>query len=130
MGSGHLVDPLPGFCKLGDVSSEDQREWAGWGRWLSFAVAAMLLMLSIPLVLLNAASAGWNIFLGLLLFAAVASGHKKAPLIAIIMAVLMAIRLVLALAMGASFLDILGDAVLLLLTAAAAYDLRRQSMSG
>lgn len=89
----------------------------------------MLLMLSIPLVLLNAASAGWNIFLGLLLFAAVASGHKKAPLVAIILAVLMGIRLVLALAMGASFLDILVDAVLLLLTAAAAYDLRRQSMS-
>jgi hypothetical protein len=111
------------------MSAGDEIEWTGWGKWLSFAVAAMLLMFSIPVVLLNGAAAGWNIFLALLLFAAVASGHKKAPLAAIILCGLMAIRLVLAFTMGAAVLDIVSDALLVMLTAAAAYDLRRQAAS-
>ena len=99
------------------------------GRWLSFVVAALLLLLSIPLVVLNMAAAGWNIFLGLLLFAAVASGHAKAPLIAIILSVVLAIRLVLTLASRAAVLAVAPGAGLLVLTSAAAYHLRQQSAS-
>ena len=78
-------------------------------------------------VVLNMAAAGWNIFLGLLLFATVASGHPKAPLIAIIASVIMAIRLVLTLAIGAAALDIAVGVLLLVLTGAAAHQLRKQA---
>jgi hypothetical protein len=75
------------------------------------------------------AAAGWDIFLGLLLFAAVASGHAKAPLIAIILSVVLTIRLVLKLASGAAALDVALGAGLLALTSAAAFNLRQQSAS-
>lgn len=113
----------------GRVDGEQEHVWSGWGRWLSFVVAALLILFSIPLVILNMAAAGWNIFLGLLLFAAVASGHAKAPLIAIILSVVMAIRLVLTLASGAAALDLAASAGLFVLTSAAAYQLRQQSAS-
>jgi asparagine N-glycosylation enzyme membrane subunit Stt3 len=111
------------------MSADQEQDWSGWGRWLSFVLAALLIFLSIPLVVLNAASAGWNIFLALLLFAAVASGHKKAPQIAMVVAVLMAVRLVGALAARADVLDITIAVFLLALASAGAYDLRRQARS-
>ena len=111
------------------MDAEQEQVWSGWGRWLSFIVAVLLILLSIPMVLLNMAAAGWNIFLGLLLFAAVASGHPKAPLIAIILSVVMAIRLVLTLAGGAAALDLAVGAGLLVLTSAAAYQLWQQASS-
>ena len=111
------------------MKGEQEHVWRGSGRWLSFVAAALLILLSIPLVVLNMAAVGWNIFLGLLLFAAVASGHPKAPLIATILSVVMAIRLVLTLASGAVALDIAVGAGLLVLTSAAAFQLRQQAPS-
>jgi hypothetical protein len=111
------------------MNGEQEHVWAGRGRWLSFVVAALLIVLSIPFVLLNMATAGWNIFLGLLLFGAVASGNRTAPLIAIILCVILAIRLVLGIATGAAVLDIAVGGGLLLLSSAAAFHLRRQAAS-
>ena len=129
MGSGREVDARASPNHSACVSIEQGQDWSGWGRWLSFTVAALLILLSIPLVMLNMASAGWDIFLALLLFASVASGHKKAPLIAIILSVLMAIRAVAAIAAGATALETALAVCLLALTGAAAYDLQRQARS-
>lgn len=76
---------------------ENQIEWAGAGRWLSFAGSALLVLSGIPAILGSSGgiTAGWNIFLGLLLFGSVASGSKFAPKAAIIVAALMLLRSVL-----------------------------------
>lgn len=129
MGGKADIDASGYLNHFGRVNGEQEHVWSGWGRWLSFAVATLLILLSIPLVVLNMAAAGWNIFLGLLLFAAVASSHRKAPLIAIILSVVMAIRLVLTLASGAAALDIAVGAGLVVLASAAAYQLRQQAAS-
>jgi hypothetical protein len=123
------IDASGSLNHPGNVNGEQEHVWTGSGRWLSFVVAALLILLSIPLVVLNMAAAGWNIFLALVLFAAVASGHPKAPLIAIILSVVMAIRLVLTLASGAAAMDIAVGAGLVVLTSAAAYQLRQQAAS-
>lgn len=111
------------------VRDKGVSSWTGWGRWLSYAVAALLIVYSISLVVLNEPAAGWNIFLALLLFAAVASGHKRAPGVAVVLTVLMALRFGVTLMSGTMTLDIVITGTLFVLSAAAAYHLRRQAMS-
>jgi hypothetical protein len=106
---------------------EEQIEWSGMGRWLSFLFTALMILVAIPGVFSHefGAAAGWNLFLGLLMFGFVAAGHRKAPLLAAILTVLMLLRLVLGAIAGGGW-AILADAVLLLVIAGAAYDLRQQ----
>ena len=101
----------------------------GWDG-LSFAAGVLLIALSLPLVPFKTASAGWNIILALLLIVSVASGHKKAPMVAIIVSMFMAIRLVVALASGAMAISVALAVCLFAFTAAAALDLRQQARSG
>ena len=104
-------------------------KWIGWGRWLSFALSALLL-LGGALDLNQEAAAGWNIFLGLLLFGVIASGHRKAPLLALVLTGLMAVRLLFAIIMyGPYAVRVIGSVVPLALAAGAAYNLRKQVMS-
>jgi hypothetical protein len=111
------------------MSLEQQVHWRGWGRWTLFIVAALLLILSVPLVLENSAAAGWNIFFGLLLFGAVASDTAQAPAIAFTLAALFLLRSVVALSSGAGLFAGGIEAGLALAVGAAAFDLRRQRMS-
>ena len=101
--------------------------WSGWGRWLSFALAGALILFSVPMILANAAVAGWNVFLAALLVGAVASGHKGAPTTAILISGLMAFRLALCLATGAGPLHPVAATLLLALGIGAAWHLRRQA---
>ena len=111
------------------VSHNDQHQWTGLGRWLSFGLAALLIAIAIPGVLDGAgAAAGWNIFLGLLLFGAVASGNSKAPLLALLLTALMTLRLLLAIIAGGNFLAFWLGAVSTALAGIAAYDLREQAL--
>jgi len=111
------------------VNGEGEIAWRGWGRWLSFLTAALLILIAIPGVFINSlgAAAGWNIFLGLLLFGSIASDNKRAPLLAAILAGLMALRLLIAIALGARLPDLSIAGLLLVLTAGIAFDLRRQA---
>lgn len=79
-------------------------QWTGIGRWLAFAVAAGMIVLAIPLIVSNVAAGGWNVFLGLLLFGVTVSGNRHAPMLAYILAMLFAIRAVLALVLEADFI--------------------------
>ena len=107
-------------------------EWCGRGRWLSFGLAAVLILTALPLVFHRAtgAMAGWNIFLGLLLAGAVGSGYRHAPRIALIIAVLMLIRLAMAIVFMPVVIAIIVELLIAALAAVAAYDLRRQAQSG
>jgi hypothetical protein len=93
-----------------------------------FAVAALLIILSIPLVLQNSPAAGWNIFLGLLLFGAVASGNKHAPTVALVLAAIFAVRCVVG-TIGAGLVAGAIEAVFAVATAAAGFHLRQQARS-
>lgn len=108
----------------------DQVQWTGLGRWLSFVAAALLILLSIPAIFIHAlgATAGWNIFLGLLLVGVVASGHRKAPLLAAILCVLMLLRLIVSLVAG-NMVDAVFDLLLLGILAAAWQSLKTQAAS-
>lgn len=114
------------------VSADQNTTWTGLGRWLLIGLGIMLIFLAIPLVFSreNGAAAGWNIFLGLLAIGAIASGNRKAPLLALILAALMAIRLIVAIIAGASGLVLAGSLVLLAIAAGAALDLRKQARLG
>jgi hypothetical protein len=105
----------------------DQLHWRGIGRWLSFAVAALLIILSIPAFATDDASAGWNIFLGLLLFGFIASGHRRAPLMVGIIASLTALRLIVALAVERNAIGAIAEALLLILLFVAWQDITRQA---
>ena len=94
-----------------------------------FAVAAFLVLSSVPLLLANSAGAGWNIFLGLLLFGVLAANDERAPNVAYILAVILAIRALAGIGWGASLLDALIHAILAGATVAAAHDLRKQAGS-
>jgi hypothetical protein len=98
---------------------DDQVQWAGLGRWLSFLAAALLILLSIPAIFVHAlgAAAGWNIFLGLLLIGVIAAGHRKAPMLAAILCALMLLRLILSMVAG-SMADAALDLLLLGMPAA------------
>lgn len=74
-----------------------QVHWTGEARWLTFAVALLLFVTGIVFVGINVPFAGWNIFLGLLLFGSVASGYIHAPRTVKLVGILMAIRVVFAL---------------------------------
>ena len=106
----------------------EQVVWSGWGRWMLFAVAALLIILSIPLVLENSAAAGWNIFFGLLLFGAVASRNKHAPTVALVLAAIFVLRCVVAV-IGAGLVEGAIEAVFAVATGAAGFRLRQQARS-
>jgi uncharacterized membrane protein YfcA len=109
---------------------DEQVHWRGAGRWLSFAIAGLFLLAAIPDFAGDAPGAGWNIFLGLLLFAVMAAGSRRAPLLLLVFLWLTVLRVVLAF-IGGHFG--LGDAVLnfIVLTGlfVAWLDLRKQSAS-
>ena len=92
--------------------------------------AALLILLSIPVIFVRSlgAAAGWNIFLGLLLIGVIASGHRKAPMLAAILCVLMLVRLILSLIAG-SMADAALDLLLLGILAAAWRSLKAQAAS-
>lgn len=110
------------------MSGSSETGWSGLGKWLSSAAALLLILRAVPWIFdpQRGAAAGWNIFLGLLLFGAVASRNARAPAIGAAIAMLMAVRLGVGIAAGADPLDIGVEGVLLLLIGAAAYDLRKQ----
>ena len=103
-------------------------QWSGWGKWLAFALAAVLMLLSIPLILHSetGAAAGWNLFLGLLIFGSVVSHNKGAASLVAFVAALMIVRLILTAASERSIPDIILAAILVLLALGAALHLRRQ----
>jgi uncharacterized membrane protein YhaH (DUF805 family) len=86
----------------------------------------MFVIAAIPQVLANDAAAGWNIFLGLLLFGAIASGNRRAPLLVLVLTTLMVLRSGLAL-IGREFGDAATSAALALLLAVAWRGLWRQA---
>jgi hypothetical protein len=100
--------------------------WTGWGRWLGLTLSALLCLHIIALVTAASTMAGWNVFLGLLLAAAILLHHPKAAYLSQLLAVLLAVRLVLALAFSLPLVDVAAAAGLLALAAATAYDLRKQ----
>jgi hypothetical protein len=106
-----------------------QLQWQGMGRWLSFAVAAALIVASVPDVLENNSAAGWNLFLGLLLLGAVASGNRQAPLLLGVLTALMALRLVIGLAVERDVARVIPDVILLVAVACAWLQIRRQAIS-
>ena len=106
-----------------------QVRWTGWSRWTAFLVAALLIALAVPLVTANSPAAGWDIFLALLLFGAVASGSVHAPTVALALAGLFLLRALLALASGDDLLPSAADAAFALALGMAGLDLRRQRIS-
>ena len=102
--------------------------WSGWGKWLSFALAIFLMLLALPLMLHRAtgAAAGWNIFLGLLIFGSVVSNNKRAPLLLVIIAVLMFVRFVFTIIYYDTTPDIIISSILVIFSVLTAFDLRRQ----
>ena len=111
-------------------------KWRGPGRWLSLAVAGFLIALAMiglwvglsrPSSTAMEAAVGWNLFLGLILLGAIISGAKRAPVLAMIMAILMSIRGILGAVAGASLFGILLDVTVTVLIGLAAFDLWRQS---
>jgi hypothetical protein len=111
---------------LGDM--DEQVRWHGIGRWLSFAVAAVFLLLAIPDFATDDPAAGWNIFLGLLLFGATAAGSRRAPLLLLMLTLLMVLRITLGFIGGHfSLIDAVGNTFLLIGLVAAWLDLRKQS---
>lgn len=105
--------------------------WTGAGRWLAFSGSAVLLISGIVMFsdIELAAAAGWDIFLALLLFGAIASGSKSAPKIVLVIAILMLVRLLALPIFGGRLADYLFQLVPLGLIAFAAMDLRRQAAS-
>jgi hypothetical protein len=110
--------------------------WRGWGRWLSFAAAAYIIVMGIAGLLIALqrdhaaaleASAGWDLFLGLLLGGVVASNNKRAPLLAVVIAALMAVRVIGGLMIGRPLAAVSIDVLPMLIAGVAAFDLRRQA---
>ena len=110
------------------LMADERIHWDGLGRWLAFAAAGILIVLSVPAVfsLAFGAVAGWNIFLGLLLIGVVVSGHRKAPLFVAILVALVLLRLVLSLIFGI-LIDAGLNFLLLSLLGGAWKDLREQA---
>lgn len=108
------------------MSIQQEYKWRGVGRWLSFAIAAAMILLSVPHILTNVAAGGWNLFLGLLLFGAIASGNKHAPTLAAVLAILCAVRAVLGLILETDVVGALVETAFGIVVAIAARDLHRQ----
>ncbi|KKC25631.1 hypothetical protein [Sphingomonas sp. SRS2] len=112
---------------------KDTIGWRGWGRWLAFLLAGLLVLLSIPMIFdhQTGASAGWNIFLGLLLAGSVGSGHRHAPRIAMIIAILLFIRVLIAAVFVTDdsplLLALTVELLLAVMAAVVALDLRHQA---
>ena len=105
----------------------EQVRWQGVGRWLSFAVAALLVIVAIPSFVTDDPAVGWNIFLGLLLFGVIASGNRRAPLLLLVLLGLMVVRLLVALVAERNIIAAVTDGVLLIPLFFAWQDLRRQA---
>lgn len=107
---------------------DEQVRWHGTGRWLSFAVAAVFILLAIPDIANDNPAAGWNIFLGLLLFGAMAAGSRRAPLLLLVLTLLMVLRITLSF-IGGHFrpIDAVGNMLVLVGLVVAWLDLRKQS---
>lgn len=108
------------------MSTGKTYEWTGLGRWLAFATAAGMILLSIPLIVSNVAAGGWNVFLGLLLFGVTVSGNRHAPMLAYVLAILFAIRAVLAVLLEADFIGAAIEGVSCAVIAVAASQLDHQ----
>jgi hypothetical protein len=117
------------MTEIAAMGEKTEIRWRGSGRWLSFVLAGLLIVLSIPLVFdrVNGAAAGWNIFLGLLLFGTIASNQPKAPVLALIMTGLMGLRFLLAVVFHPELFGLALTGFSLTLAAAATYDLRKQA---
>jgi len=111
-------------------------QWRGWGRWLSFAAAAYMIVMGVAVLLIALqrdyspqleASAGWDLFLGLLFGGVVASNNRRAPLLAAVIAALMAVRVIGALMIGHRLALVSIDVLQMLIAAVAAFDLQRQA---
>ena len=111
------------------MTSQNEIEWDGLGRWLSFTAAALMIVFAVPFVMEadQGAAAGWNIFLGLLLFGTIASNNARAPLLVSILTILMIVRLIVLVAMSWDLFGFISNALLLMLLGTAAYDLRGQA---
>jgi hypothetical protein len=105
-----------------------QVRWHGTGRWLSFAVAAVFILLAIPDFANDEPAAGWNIFLGLLLFGVMAAGSRRAPLLLLVLTLLMVLRITLSF-IGGHFspIDAVANVLVLVGLVVAWLDLRKQS---
>lgn len=106
--------------------------WRGVGKWAALTASAMLVLIAVLQIVsfqhALAAVAGWNLVLGLLILGAILSAHKRAPALLIGVAILMAVRLTLALLFTPMVPDRIFDLLLCVLTSVAAYDLRRQAL--
>jgi hypothetical protein len=107
---------------------DEQVRWRGVGRWLSFTIGGVFLLAAIPHFAADDPAAGWNIFLGLLLFGAMAAGSRRAPSVLLVLAVVMVVRIVLAFMRGhLALIDGLGNVLVLVALLVAWFDLRKQS---
>jgi len=112
--------------------------WRGKGRWFSLAGAGLLIVLAVIALWIALGrvgatgielelAAGWDLFLGLILVGTVMSGTKRAPILTMIVAILMLIRVVSGIVAGRPLLVLLVDIALMILLSFAAIDLRRQA---
>jgi hypothetical protein len=115
------------LCNMLTIMDEQVR-WHGAGRWLSFTIAGVFLLAAIPDFGADDPAAGWNIFLGLLLFGAMAAGSRRAPSVLLMLTVVMVVRIVLAFMSGRlGLFDGLGNFAVLLGLLVAWLDLKKQS---
>jgi hypothetical protein len=107
---------------------DEQVRWHGTGRWLSFAVAALFILLAIPDFANDDPAAGWNIFLGLLLFGVMAAGSRRAPLVVLVLTLLMVLRITLSF-IGGHFspIDAVANVLVMVALVVAWLDLRKQA---
>lgn len=106
---------------------DEQVQWSGFGRWLSFVIAAVFILGAIPDFARNDPAAGWNIFLGLLLFGLVAAGSRRAPLLLLALTVLMVLRMTMSLMSGHfAVIDAIANTLVLVGLAVAWLALRKQ----
>ncbi|HEV7289451.1 hypothetical protein [Sphingomonas sp.] len=111
---------------IGAMNTGKTYQWTGLGRWLALAAAAGMILFSIPLIVSNVAAGGWNVFLGLLLFGVTVSGNRHAPKLAYVLAILFAIRAVLAVLLEADFIGAAIEAVFCAVIAVSASRLDHQ----
>jgi hypothetical protein len=104
-------------------------QWSGVGRWLSFAVAAVLIVTAIPEMSAHALLGAWDLFLGLLLVGAVVSGYRQTPSLVGVLTAMMVLRLFFAMFAERNAVVAGIDALLLVPLFIAWRDFRRQAAS-
>ena len=110
---------------------ENEAEFTGAGRWMSFLGGGLLILFAVPFIFSQGqqASAGWSIFLGLLLIGSVASNNKNAGKIAVGTAAVLILRVVLVPVLGGGPFDFFYALIPLVPVAWAAAELRSQTPS-